>query len=242
MFNLLEELQNGDYLFPNTIEEIDQFSGKEFETFLFYFFKKHGYQVRMTNDSNDKGIDIIVTIPPYESNPKTILGIQAKRWASNVTSQEIRNIIDGKDEYNCDKLWLITTSDVTREANNTASNQNIEIKNRADVIRYLNDLKSLPGVKFRKKEEKNISQNKIDNTSLNVLEKDLYEELRTLRRQKAKEVNMSLFCIFSNETILNIVKAKPKTIDELNNIKGLGPKKIKEYGTEIIETIEKYDF
>ena len=38
MFNICEEIENGEYLFPYDIKDVDEMSGKEFETFLFYFF------------------------------------------------------------------------------------------------------------------------------------------------------------------------------------------------------------
>lgn len=42
------------YDFPNTIEEVDRFSGKEFEVFLFEFFQVLDYHPRLTDATNDK--------------------------------------------------------------------------------------------------------------------------------------------------------------------------------------------
>jgi HJR/Mrr/RecB family endonuclease len=66
------------YEFPNTMEEIDRFTGKEFEVFLFEFFKVIEYHPRMTDDSNDKGIDLTIKQP--SSDGAKAVGIQAKRW------------------------------------------------------------------------------------------------------------------------------------------------------------------
>ncbi|MDD4154223.1 MAG: restriction endonuclease [Bacilli bacterium] len=236
MFDLKEELTKGEYLFPNTIEEIDEFTGSEFENYLFFFFKSQGYKVRKTNDSSDKGIDIIVTYP--ENGNETIIGIQAKRWKQNVGSQEIRNMLDGKEEYSCDYLWLVTTSGVTRDAGTTALNTGITIKQREFVINTLRSLKELPNVKFRHQTSKETTAKEKIDADLSNNEKELYDRLRILRLSISKEKNTQLWMVFSNETILDIIKKSPKKVEDLKNIKGLGQKKIDDFGSRILEIIK----
>jgi superfamily II DNA helicase RecQ len=234
MFDLKDEIMKGEYLFPNTIEEIDEFTGSEFENYLFFFFKTQGYKVRKTNDASDKGIDIIVTYIEEDGEKK--LGIQAKRWRQNVNSQEIRNMLDGKDEYNCDYLWLVTTSGVTRDANTTALNNDIIIKDRQFVVSTLNSLKKMSNIKFRQsavqsKGKAPIAKSEIELTSS---EKEIYDRLRRLRANLAKEKKFQLWLVYSNETIIDLIKKKPRTVEELKTVKGLGQKKIDDFGDQIL--------
>lgn len=113
------------YEFPSTIEELDKFNGKEFEIFLFKFFQELGYSTRMTDDTNDKGIDLIVKMP-IEQGTKNV-GIQAKRWKSKVGADEVRSMLDGREHYSLNEIWIVTTSDLTSAAKTTAMNNKIEI-------------------------------------------------------------------------------------------------------------------
>lgn len=74
---------DNEYKFPSTIKEIDEFSGKEFEIFLFHYFDIKNCNPILTDDSGDRGIDIIIKY----NNEK--IGIQAKRWKSYINSAEI---------------------------------------------------------------------------------------------------------------------------------------------------------
>ena len=44
---------------------------------------------------------------------------------------------------------------------------------------------------------------------------------------------------YKDETIFDLAKKRPTTIDELNDIVGLGEQKIKQYGEKIIEIINE---
>ena len=169
------------YEFPNTIEEIDQFSGKDFEVFLFEFFQVLEYHPRLTDDSNDKGIDIIIKIP-IENGFKNV-GIQAKRWKSKVGADEIRSMLDGKDHYNLHEAWIITTSNLTSAAITTAKNNRIQILKRENVIQFLAELKKHDNVKFKKtivEQEKMINEKEI-------IDNPLYNLLKELRKELAKK-------------------------------------------------------
>ncbi|WP_277586815.1 NERD domain-containing protein [Psychrobacillus antarcticus] len=67
----------------------------------------------------------------------------------------------------------------------------------------------------------------------------LEEALRTFRKEKAAVLGMKAFHIFSNQTLDEIVSKQPTTFIELLTIKGIGEKKIEEYGREIIEVIQR---
>lgn len=67
----------------------------------------------------------------------------------------------------------------------------------------------------------------------------LEEELRKFRKNKATALGMKAFHIFSNQTLDEIVSKQPTTLIELSTIRGIGDKKIEEFGSEIIEVIQR---
>lgn len=63
--------------------------------------------------------------------------------------------------------------------------------------------------------------------------------LRKFRKDKATALGMKAFHIFSNQTLDEIVSKQPTTLIELSTIRGIGDKKIEEFGSEIIEVIQR---
>lgn len=66
-----------------------------------------------------------------------------------------------------------------------------------------------------------------------------------LLRQKRAEIALregkELYLIFSNKTLEETARTMPQTLEELQAIKGWGPKKIAQYGTEILEIMQGGD-
>lgn len=67
----------------------------------------------------------------------------------------------------------------------------------------------------------------------------LEEALRNFRKDRAAALGMKAFHIFSNQTLDEIVSKQPTTLEELSTIRGIGEKKIEEFGLDIIEVIQR---
>jgi len=65
----------------------------------------------------------------------------------------------------------------------------------------------------------------------------VYEKLRKVRSEIARNNDKPAFTVFSNKVLNQLVHNKPKTIDDLINIKGIGIKKVNDYGDAILEVI-----
>ena len=65
----------------------------------------------------------------------------------------------------------------------------------------------------------------------------LQKLLQDYRLKKSKECQLPAYCILSNDVINLISENKPKCNTELKLIKGLGDKKIQQYGNDIINII-----
>lgn len=65
----------------------------------------------------------------------------------------------------------------------------------------------------------------------------LFETLRKLRRRLADEENKPSFMIFSDATLHEMAERKPKTLNELLSISGVGQHKLQQYGEAFLETL-----
>jgi translin len=74
---------------------------------------------------------------------------------------------------------------------------------------------------------------------LNKKEQQIYAVLEEWRRQKANEESLAPFIIAHNSWLRQIVKLRPTTVKELNNIKGFGERRVNKYGREIIALIKE---
>ena len=66
---------------------------------------------------------------------------------------------------------------------------------------------------------------------------ELERALRTMRTEIARERGIPAFYVLSNATLLAIARTAPRTRDELLAIKGIGPRRLKDFGQAILETI-----
>jgi ATP-dependent DNA helicase RecQ len=65
----------------------------------------------------------------------------------------------------------------------------------------------------------------------------LYKRLRAWRLQKARDKGVSPFIVAHNSVLRNIAAARPRTESELLAVKGLGPRKLEQYGAELLQLV-----
>ncbi len=80
------------------------------------------------------------------------------------------------------------------------------------------------------------SNNKIQNVS----NSSLYDELKNWRSLIAEENNTDEYMILPRKAMAELIKYLPTSIVELQSIKGIGSKKMQQFGTDIIEIISSY--
>ena len=69
---------------------------------------------------------------------------------------------------------------------------------------------------------------------------DLFEVLRKLRLEIAKEEAMPPYIIFSDKTLIDMCVKKPSDEEEMLNVSGVGANKLKKYGQRFLEEIQKF--
>ncbi|MFW2491092.1 DNA helicase RecQ [Clostridium chromiireducens] len=82
---------------------------------------------------------------------------------------------------------------------------------------------------------------KILDSREDILNKELFEALKSWRKDKAYKERIKPYIIFSDTSLISISNNKPKTLDELLGIRGVGTKKIEAYGKELLSIIKKND-
>jgi ATP-dependent DNA helicase RecQ len=73
-----------------------------------------------------------------------------------------------------------------------------------------------------------------------VVDEELYSILKDLRKKISKQKDVPPFVIFQDPSLEDMAIQYPITIDELQNISGVGAGKAQRYGSEFIEIIKKY--
>jgi uncharacterized protein YjbI with pentapeptide repeats len=107
------------------ISKIRQVEPDEFEHLVADLWGQMGYQTKVTQQSQDNGIDVRATHPLGE----TVL-IQAKRYGSNsrVGVREIREYAGlYAQEDSINEVWVVTTGGFTSQAEKVADEANVEL-------------------------------------------------------------------------------------------------------------------
>ncbi|MBP6984961.1 MAG: DNA helicase RecQ [Alphaproteobacteria bacterium] len=105
------------------------------------------------------------------------------------------------------------------------------LKNRipVDLRKYQRAIKSAPIKKINK------------TVYVKPEDEELFLVLRKKRLEIAQALKVAPFMIFHDSTLRDIASAKPKTMTELSHIRGLGEKKLNEYGALFLELIRSYN-
>ncbi|CAM3304780.1 DNA helicase RecQ [Thalassospira profundimaris] len=72
----------------------------------------------------------------------------------------------------------------------------------------------------------------------NEQDRDLWERLRTLRRELATSQNVPPYVIFSDRTLWEMVRFKPRTLEDMASINGVGVKKLDQYGLAFLDVMD----
>lgn len=71
-------------------------------------------------------------------------------------------------------------------------------------------------------------------------EMELYKILKEWRAGEAQLLGYPPYIIASNQLLSDIVKTNPKSIEELSQLKGMGKRKVRDYGEEILLILENF--
>lgn len=72
---------------------------------------------------------------------------------------------------------------------------------------------------------------------LDSSDEELFDHLKQWRLRTSKRMKVAAFVVLSNKSLAALASAKPRTEDELMDIPGFGPRKSKQYGSELLAII-----
>jgi ATP-dependent DNA helicase RecQ len=65
----------------------------------------------------------------------------------------------------------------------------------------------------------------------------LYEKLRALRGEIARQSGLPAYCVFADKTLAELAVRRPQSIDAMANVRGIGPAKLEKYGPQFLTLI-----
>jgi ATP-dependent DNA helicase RecQ len=76
--------------------------------------------------------------------------------------------------------------------------------------------------------------------SLRPENEPMFEALRAYRKQLAEQQGVPPYVILHDKTLVAICEIKPRSIDELAAVPGIGARKLDLYGTQLLELVSRY--
>ncbi len=81
---------------------------------------------------------------------------------------------------------------------------------------------------------------KADVLQVDAQDDDLFDVLRSLRKQLAKDRGVPPFVVFSDRTLRELARVKPVTPAQMREVTGVGAVKLHEYGLDFVNEIGQY--
>ena len=88
--------------------------------------------------------------------------------------------------------------------------------------------------------ERSVERAKKGGFEISIDDEPLWQALRTTRTAIAKEQGVPPYVIFHDATLLEILRVKPMTTNELANVTGIGATKLERYGPAIIKLMTDF--
>ncbi|MST32703.1 DnaJ domain-containing protein [Acidimicrobiaceae bacterium USS-CC1] len=120
------------------IGQIDQMDGTTFEHYLEELLRTHGYKVKHLGRVGDFGADLLVEREGRRSV------VQAKRYASNVGIDAVREAATARQHYGADGAIVITNSAFTRAATELARTNHVELWGRPRLLQLASSVSAVP--------------------------------------------------------------------------------------------------
>jgi ATP-dependent DNA helicase RecQ len=79
-----------------------------------------------------------------------------------------------------------------------------------------------------------------DDDSWEGVDRDLFEALRTLRREKADERAVPAYVVFGDAALRDMARRRPSSLEGFLDVKGVGEKKCADYGDTFVDCITRY--
>ncbi len=104
-----------------------------------------------------------------------------------------------------------------------------------EVMRNQREVKLLQPMRAKKGEA--APKSKAEAISWNGVDRDLFEELRALRKQLAQERHVPPYVIFADATLRELSSRRPSKLERMRSIYGIGDAKLRDFGQRFLNLI-----
>ena len=117
------------------------------------------------------------------------------------------------------------------------------------IVKYQAELVKIEGryywtafVEYEKAEKagKNSEKNNFSQNGRETEETELYKILKEWRTGEAQMLGYPPYIVASNQLLADIIKTNPKSLEELSQINGMGKRKVRDYGEELLLILENF--
>lgn len=98
----------------------------------------------------------------------------------------------------------------------------------------------VPKVVVKKRGSK-AAKGALEDTALSAEEKVVAEELRQWRKAYADDKDIPAFVVFSDKTLRDLVRKRPRNLSELAAVYGFGPHKVEHLGPDLLDCLRRTD-
>ncbi|MBZ0114775.1 MAG: DNA helicase RecQ [Thermoanaerobaculia bacterium] len=85
-----------------------------------------------------------------------------------------------------------------------------------------------------------VRKSKASAESWEGVDRELFEQLRTLRRGLAAERNVPAYVVFGDAVLRGMAAARPSSLDAMHRLSGVGEKKLADFGDQFLQAIAEY--
>ena len=117
------------------MDQVDQMSGREFEEWVAQLYRKLGYTVQLTPQSNDFGADLIV------KREGKMNAIQTKRYKNKVGVKAVQEIVAAKPHYKAHEAFVVTNNYFTAPAQKLAKSNGVILIDRDGIMKMYRTIK-----------------------------------------------------------------------------------------------------
>ena len=85
------------------------------------------------------------------------------------------------------------------------------------------------------------ARTRLEETSWQDVDEELFESLRALRREIAAERGVAAFVILHDSTLRELARLRPVTLEDLRPVRGMGERKLADFGARLVEHIAAHE-
>ena len=124
--------------YPQSLTLVDKFShmsGTDFEHWVADYFRKEGYDARITKTTGDHGIDLLL----YKSS--TLVGaVQCKNWDASVGEPTVRDFYGSLLSAKAPEGYIFATTSFTQQAKDFVQDKPIKLIDLEELIKLTNKI------------------------------------------------------------------------------------------------------